>query len=394
MTREEKKKIEMYVNGREEKRREEKRRFSGTVHDSENNRAMTANLSFFTTPSVTHLNDSHDAPDIFNTVSRIVGALILSLAFLLGFPGNLFIIFSIMVQSHKRSITTLLILNLAFADGCLMAITFFFVVYVAVKNWIFGRFLCKALFFLCKTNMYASIMLIMLMSLHRLVVIVWPQRVSVLKDRRAMRHLLVGLWILVPLLSLPPVVFRDLQHRKDLSWVCMPNHTLPQYVVLQYTMETVVGFLIPYVVIVCSYVCILRHLRRTQFKRRIRSENLILGIVVFFGIFWLPYHFINVIQVVATLTPEDSTFKNSLDRIWSSGRTVASSVAFISSCVNPVFYTFAARSYIRSNGLSFMARLFEGTGRDLGLKKLRQRDAFGLKSLDSSSSSGTAANKK
>uniref|UniRef100_A0AAY4A1E0 G-protein coupled receptors family 1 profile domain-containing protein n=1 Tax=Denticeps clupeoides TaxID=299321 RepID=A0AAY4A1E0_9TELE len=327
---------------------------------------MTANLSFFTTPSVTHLNDSHDAPDIFNTVSRIVGALILSLAFLLGFPGNLFIIFSIMVQSHKRSITTLLILNLAFADGCLMAITFFFVVYVAVKNWIFGRFLCKALFFLCKTNMYASIMLIMLMSLHRLVVIVWPQRVSVLKDRRAMRHLLVGLWILVPLLSLPPVVFRDLQHRKDLSWVCMPNHTLPQYVVLQYTMETVVGFLIPYVVIVCSYVCILRHLRRTQFKRRIRSENLILAMRVSTLCLFL-------------------LSAGSLDRIWSSGRTVASSVAFISSCVNPVFYTFAARSYIRSNGLSFMARLFEGTGRDLGLKKLRQRDAFGLKSLDSSS---------
>ena len=67
--------------------------------------------------------------------------------------------------------------------------------------------------------------------------------------------------------------------------------------VLQYTLELVLGFVVPYSVIVGSYICILRKMRQTRFRRRIRSEKLILAIVVTFCVFWLPYHFINMVQV-------------------------------------------------------------------------------------------------
>lgn len=67
--------------------------------------------------------------------------------------------------------------------------------------------------------------------------------------------------------------------------------------ILQYTFELVLGFLIPYGVIVGSYICILRRIRRTKFRRHIRSEKLILAIVVTFCVFWLPYHVINMVQV-------------------------------------------------------------------------------------------------
>lgn len=65
----------------------------------------------------------------------------------------------------------------------------------------------------------------------------------------------------------------------------------------QYTFETVLGFIIPYAVIIISYVLILRRLRQTKFQRKVHSEKLILAIVVTFGIFWLPYHIINMLQV-------------------------------------------------------------------------------------------------
>lgn len=68
-------------------------------------------------------------------------------------------------------------------------------------------------------------------------------------------------------------------------------------VVIQYTLELVLGFLIPYGIIVISYICILRRIRKTKFGRRIRSEKLILAIVLTFCIFWLPYHIINMVQV-------------------------------------------------------------------------------------------------
>lgn len=65
----------------------------------------------------------------------------------------------------------------------------------------------------------------------------------------------------------------------------------------QYTFETVSGFIIPYAVIIMSYVLILKRLRQTKFQRKVHSEKLILAIVVTFGIFWLPYHIINMLQV-------------------------------------------------------------------------------------------------
>lgn len=61
-----------------------------------------------------------------------------------------------------------------------------------------------------------------------------------------------------------------------------------------------------------------------------------------------------------------------LHKIWTRSRAVTSAIAFISSCANPVLYFFAGKSYIRREGLAFMARLFEGTGLDSNNRKSRQ----------------------
>uniref|UniRef100_A0A8C2AJ39 Leukotriene B4 receptor 2b n=1 Tax=Cyprinus carpio TaxID=7962 RepID=A0A8C2AJ39_CYPCA len=314
-----------------------------------------------------------------NIIAVTFGALILSIVFLLGVPGNLFIIWSIMARARKRSVTTLLILNLACADGFLMCLTIFFIIYLAEQNWIFGTVMCKLLFYLCNTNMYASIMIITLMSLHRLVAVMWPKYLTACTRRRTVLLVLGGLWIVVFLLALPAVIFRQIE-KKDSGTeniVCVTPHGYPN-AVFQYTLETVVGFLVPCVIIVSSYVCILRRLRQTMFKRRIRSENLIQAIIVTFFIFWLPYHCVNIVQVAAALT-SDKTLKSRLDNIWKSSRAVTSALAFISSCANPVLYAFAGRSYIKADGLAFIARLFEGTVLDYGARRNHQnRDVIRL----------------
>ncbi|KAL0159834.1 hypothetical protein M9458_043559, partial [Cirrhinus mrigala] len=48
-----------------------------------------------------------------------------------------------------------------------------------------------------------------------------------------------------------------------------------------------------------------------------------------------------------------------------------SNITFISSCINPVLYTFAGKSYIKREGLAFMARLFEGS-RTESMRKIQQ----------------------
>uniref|UniRef100_A0A8C6STD9 G-protein coupled receptors family 1 profile domain-containing protein n=1 Tax=Neogobius melanostomus TaxID=47308 RepID=A0A8C6STD9_9GOBI len=298
---------------------------------------------------------------VSNDVTTTLGALILGLVFLLGVPGNLFVVWSIMARIRRHSVTSFLILNLACADGFLMALTIFFVIYLAKQSWIFGTPMCKIVFYLCNTNMYASIFLITLMSVHRLVAVVLPTKVSLIASPRIAKRVVVGMWVLVFIISIPSLVFRNIREDEDEMgrprMVCTPNHTISSHVRFQYAFETVAGFILPYAVIITSYVLILRRLRQTKFQRKIRSEKLILAIVVTFGLFWLPYHVINMIQV----HKGDILV---LDLIWRSSRAVTSALAFISSCANPVLYTFAGKSYIRQNGFAFMARLFDGTALD------------------------------
>uniref|UniRef100_A0A8D0D9N2 Leukotriene B4 receptor 2b n=1 Tax=Sander lucioperca TaxID=283035 RepID=A0A8D0D9N2_SANLU len=322
-----------------------------------------------------HQDDSAVSSDS----STVLGALILSLVLLVGVPGNLFIIWSIMARIKQRSVTTLLILNLACADGFLMALTIFFIVYLAKQTWVFGEAMCKVLFYLCNTNMYASIFMITLMSVHRMVVVVLPRKVSSKVSRKIVKRVIVGTWALVMVISIPSLVFRGVSEKtvneefNTTKPVCMPNHTLSQHVRLHYTLETVAGFILPYTVIITCYVLILRRLRKTQFQRKARSEKLILAIVVMFGLFWLPYHVINMIEVC-----EVHSFFFSI---------LTSALAFISSCANPILYTFAGKSYIKQNGFAFMARLFEGTSLDQTRTK-KNKDTEGLSNAESSNGAG------
>lgn len=356
--------------------------------------------------NISHIPNTTSPPSesiVHDKTATTVGALILTLVFLLGFPGNLFIIWSILARARKHSVTTLLILNLAFADGSLMALTPFFIVYLVLKKWMFGEVMCKVLFYLCLANMYASIQLIMLMSIYRLVAVLWPRRVGIVTSRKIVLRLLAVVWVFVMIASIPAMIFRTVKP-KEATLVCEPVHEKDGHVVLQYMMELVLGFVIPYGVIVASYICILRRIRQTKFRRRIRSEKLILAIVLTFCIFWLPYHIINVVQVTWALCPAGRA-KDVLNEIWHKSRAVTSSVAFISSCANPVLYTFAGKSYIRREGLAFMARLFEGTGLDSATRKSRQNsqnsrdkdkdaDAVMLKDKDPDSVTNSNCNTK
>lgn len=346
--------------------------------------ASPSNLTSSTLfPNYTILTTSPATPSetiMSNDSGALGGALILTLVFLIGLPGNLFVIWSIMARTRRRSITTTLILNLACADGSLMTLTPFFIIYLVRQGWVFGLAMCKVLFYLCCANMYSSIFLITLMSLHRLVAVVWPRHLRGLTSRRTVVRALLVLWVLALALAVPVLVFRELTQRKTKetyvtgikSLVCSCEHPQPVYAVMQYGMETFLGFLLPYGLILGSYMCILRKIRRTKFRRRIRSEKLILTIVITFCLFWLPYHVINMVQVAEALSPTGSPLKEKLGHIWRSLRALTSTVAFVSSCINPVLYTLVGKSYIRAAGVAFMARLFEAAGLDSTSRKGRQ----------------------
>ncbi|XP_060773122.1 leukotriene B4 receptor 2a [Neoarius graeffei] len=332
-----------------------------------------------------------------SSTGTMAGAVILSVAFILGIPGNLFVIWSIVARTQRRSVTTTLILNLACADGFLMVLTPFFIIYLIQRTWIFGLSMCKVLFYFCCANMYASIFLITLMSLHRLVAVVWPHRLATFSSRKTVVWTLLATWSLALVLAVPVLVFRKLEIRGN-NTVCDCLHNKTEHAVMQYSLETALGFVLPYSLIVISYGRVLLRIRRTRFQRRIRSEKLILIIVVTFALFWLPYHIVNMLQVAENLLNSKG---KEIRTIRTFMRPFAAAVAFVSSCINPILYMCVGKAYIRHAGLAFMARLFEATGRDSSSRKshnqqreMAENDALRDKESESTTSANTSINIK
>lgn len=173
--------------------------------------------------NTTILKTASNETIVDNPAATRVGAFILSLVFLLGFPGNFFIVWSILARARKHSVTTLLILNLAIADGSLMALTPFFIIYLVNRQWLFGNIMCKVIFYLCLLNMYASIQLIVLMSVYRLVAVLWPKHLSRFIARKSVLWVLAVLWVLVVIISIPAVIFRRTEKVNEIL-VCDSFH--------------------------------------------------------------------------------------------------------------------------------------------------------------------------
>ncbi|KAK2862947.1 hypothetical protein Q5P01_002480 [Channa striata] len=284
---------------------------------------------------------------------------ILSLAFVLGFPGNLFVVWSILCRVKKRSVTCVLVLNLALADAFVLLSAPFFLRYLAGgKGWEFGSAACKLVHYLSSVNMYVSIYLICLMSLDRWLAVTRPFLSQRMRNKRSLLVLLLGIWVMAFILSLPMPFYRSIQTSKNVS-VCVPYHwNSVGHPVFQYLFETVMGCLLPFSLINTCYTSVICRLKNAKFQRREQGTRLILLIVCTFALFWLPYHIVNIIEVVGLLQYSKSNKAKSAAAM---ARPIVIAFAYFSSAVNPILYVFAGSSHIRQAGLSFMGKLFEGT---------------------------------
>uniref|UniRef100_A0A3Q2FFE1 G-protein coupled receptors family 1 profile domain-containing protein n=1 Tax=Cyprinodon variegatus TaxID=28743 RepID=A0A3Q2FFE1_CYPVA len=145
------------------------------------------------------------------SISARIGIAILILAFVLGFPGNMFVIWSVLCRVKKRSVTCLLVLNLAVADGFVLLSAPLFLRFLAGgKGWEFGSAACKLVHYLSSVNMYVSIYLISLMSMDRWLAVTKPFVSQRMRTKQSLLFLLLGVWVLAFVLSIPMAFYRGL----------------------------------------------------------------------------------------------------------------------------------------------------------------------------------------
>lgn len=317
-------------------------------------------------------------------MSARLGIAILSIAFIIGFPGNAFVIWTILTRMKKRTVTCILISNLAIADIMVMLTTPFYLHILSTGSWIFGNIICKMCYYICGLSMYASVLLITFMSMDRFLAVAKPFTSQKIRTKLAARIIVFAVWVLASLLAIPVAIYRTtttgvVQQCIIISATANGGF---QHIVFMYMFETMLGFVIPFTIIVSCYVYIGIRLRTVKSQTKHKTSRLVIMIIVTFALFWIPYHVLNMIQVSGELTSSGK-----LKRAVIIAKPNAIAFAFLSSSINPVLYVFAGGNFIRTAGLGFMAKLFEATGSEAGsLRKVSQ--VFQQRSRKQSSEQG------
>ncbi|XP_064191905.1 leukotriene B4 receptor 1 [Anguilla rostrata] len=287
-----------------------------------------------------------------------VTCVILVLSFLVGAPGNLLVIWTILRHVKQRSHTLVLILHLAVAD-LLVLVTLPLWIYSLAHSWVFGKGMCKAMVYVINSSMYGSVFIITVMSVERFVAIRYPFASVSWRKRDLLSKVLLVLWALAFLFSVPIIPTQALGEVEGREQCLVREYTSKSQEVVCLLLETLVGFVIPFSVLVVCYSCVCSRIAQMTIKAKQKSTLLITSVVVVFGLCWTPHHVGNVLSLVAIAIGEwHPGAAKSLEDASGTMAFIAGAMAFISSTANPLLYMFAARTFRSSLRDTGMRKLF------------------------------------
>ncbi|XP_067306224.1 leukotriene B4 receptor 1-like [Pseudorasbora parva] len=269
----------------------------------------------------------------FNSTSwstRLVSSGLMGLFFLIGVPGNIAVILFIVRHFKKNNFTVHLMLNLAAAD-ILCLITLPVWIYSGLNS--IDQLTCKLFTAFVYCSMYSSVITVTMLSVYRCLRIRQPQMWSRIRRTRE-RALLISGWALALLFSCPGVLTQDIIQSES-KMECERNLDSDAKLIVA-VMESLLGFFLPFTIMLTSYYCLHKMASQGAFRHRYRSTKLVTRIVIVFFIFWAPYQIIKLEEICAQFLKSKPFLSSASD--------IAGSLTFINSCVNPLLYAFSSKS--------------------------------------------------
>ncbi|OCT66239.1 C5a anaphylatoxin chemotactic receptor 1 [Xenopus laevis] len=263
---------------------------------------------------------------------------ILSVVLVLGVLGNALVVW-ITTCEMKRSVNTVWFLNLAIADLlCCLSVPFT-IMEIILGQWPLGLATCKLIPSLLLINMYASVLLLTVISIDRWALVAKPVWC---KNKRTVTKAYLAcatVWLLALILTSPSFLFRNiLTDFKGVSCVMHYNFSeehiekVKQFIAI---FRFLMGFMIPFVALTVCYGVLVRKVSE-RYSKSGKTMKVVAVVIVGFFVCWFPYHIAGLI--LATHSPKTDIYKNTLqvDRI-------LISFAIINSCINPIIYVLAGQ---------------------------------------------------
>ncbi|KAM3921901.1 chemerin-like receptor 1 [Leptodactylus fuscus] len=325
-----------------------------------------------TSSYTTEYYDDYDYYD-FSSLNYFT-LVVYSLGFLLGTAGNGLVIWFTIFRM-KKTVNVIWFLNLSIADFTFTLFLPLSIIYLANGfHWVFGNFLCRLNSTVAFLNLYASVFLLTVISIDRFISVIFPVWCQNHRTPTLAIFVVIAVWILALLCSLPYFIIRDTV-QYDGSIICYNNFELGEpkdegrslHKGLT-IMRFLIAFVIPFTIIVTCYTVIALRIHRDRMTTSSKPFKVIMAVIVCFFICWVPYHIFSFLELYSAYRDDRHLQYETL-----LGIPLASSLAFMNSCVNPFLYVFIGRDFKAKFWRSFQSIFEKAFNEDSEHKQLKSK---------------------
>ncbi|NWV59685.1 C3AR protein, partial [Malurus elegans] len=331
-------------------------------------------------------NSSSQEAAVYYASESMASIAIFIIIFITGIPGNGLVIW-VAGLKMKRSVNTVWFLNLAVADFmCCLSLPFFIVHLALHEHWPYGWFLCKVIPSVLIFTMFASVFLLVAISIDRCLLVMKPVWCQNHRTVKFISLVCSGIWILAFIFCCPVFYYRETS-TYDGKTECGYNFRVDDYIddyidgsvnasvnasvnklweeyspltydgsdlwgnsnernyfvplasVVMNTTRAVFGFVLPFgVMAVCYALIVFRTHANQSHKPHKRMLRTIVFMVAAFFICWAPYHVVGILSVVPSL---GTGLRESLI-LWDH---LSTAFAYANSCINPLLYVFVGQNF-------------------------------------------------
>ncbi|XP_029453656.1 ovarian cancer G-protein coupled receptor 1 [Rhinatrema bivittatum] len=306
--------------------------------------------------------------------------------FVVGFPANCLSLYYGYLQIKARNELGIYLCNLTVADLLYLFSLPFWLQYVLQHdNWTYNELMCKICGFLLYENIYISIGFLCCISIDRYLALVHPFRFHKLRTMKAAIFVSAIIWTKEFLTSFFLFKHGEVTKDPESHVVCFEHYPIKSWEHTINYYRFFAGFLFPIFLLLFSYYCILRVVRKshgTQAKKKIQIKQLVLSTVIIFLVCFGPYH---VLVVVRSLFENNCAFAAQIFNVYH----FSLSLTCFNCVADPVLYCFASESTYKD-----FTRVRNCCLRCLRCSKVDTKESFQLDAPEIFRSSGTLAEKE
>ncbi|XP_052809500.1 QRFP-like peptide receptor [Mya arenaria] len=296
-----------------------------------------------------------EEPDVIRPESNIILVIMYSIITIMSLVGNSLVVITFAVDKHMRSVTNVFILSLAVVDLMVTLTCVPFNIDSAyTTHWMFGRFTCKVVPFFRTFSESLHLLTMCVIAFDRYFAIVHPHRLKSLRKPAQVSTILVLIWMVSLLCSVPNAVFYNLKklecpHTKTEDvYICVwPDEHKPT---LGHLLTLVALFIIPLIIMTVVYglIGLKLWIRKPAGESRgnsLRNATMKKGVIKMLVIVILAY-LVCWSPIIVLNFVESLLDKAQLNlRVMVYLKLYFQCLSMVSCCINPIIYTFMNKKF-------------------------------------------------